>query len=249
MRNDNRMLAEKLGRKFHYYKEVDSTNNVAKKMNVWEHGTVVIAEIQTAGRGTYGRTFHSKAGSGIYMSLILDVKKWQLKKEHLATIYTAVAVCEAIEEVTGTSPDVKWVNDLFVNRRKIGGILTEKEISSNKLVIGIGINLTGKEEDFPEEIKGIAGSLGLKEPVSDQGVAIAMKIYDKIISSEDLIDENVILNKYKARLFILGQTVDVTQGNNNFEAKVVDVDKEGRLIVLREEKELALSAGEVKINV
>lgn len=249
MENNNRVLTEKLGRKLHYYKEVDSTNNVAKGMNVWEHGTVVVAESQRFGRGTYGRAFHSKAGSGIYMSLILDVNQWQFKQEQLATIYTAVAVCEAIESVTGVSPHVKWVNDLFVNRRKIGGILTEKEFASNKLVIGIGINLTGKEEDFPDEIKDIAGSLELKDSVDEQSTALVMKIYDNMIHSEDLIDENVVLDRYKERLFILGQTIKVTQGNHTFDAQVMDVDGEGRLTVLQEGNLLALGAGEVKINV
>lgn len=249
MKNYKHTLFQSFGDKLYYYEKIDSTNNVAKGMEVWEHGTIIVATTQTAGRGTFGRTFYSSTGSGIYMSLVLDLKEWHFKQTQLTTIYTAVLVCDAIEAVTGISPDIKWVNDLFVNRRKIGGILTEMDTTSNKLIIGIGINLTGEKEDFPEEIKHIVDSLGLKSSVDKQAAAIVTKIYDTIIRPKTLVDEKTVLRRYKERLFILDEMIEVNQGGKTFQARVIDVNEAGYLIVSCDGKELSLSVGEVKIKV
>lgn len=242
------ILAENLGKKLNYYKEVDSTNTVAKKKEKWEHGEVIIAKTQTAGRGTYGRTFFSKADCGIYLTVIIDINKWHFKEEKLATIYTAVAVVKAVYEVTKIPLDVKWVNDLFLNSKKIGGILTEKSLYSNKLVIGIGINIAGKKQDFPTELQDIATSLGLEDTFSEQAAKIAIAIYENLLKEGELSNSDQVLKLYKEKLFILGETVDVLRGNDVFEVQVVDVDASGRLIVYQDGKELVLDVGEVRVK-
>jgi len=249
MKEYKKILTEKLGNKLHYYEEVDSSNNVAKEMKDWEHGSVIIAETQTAGRGTYGRTFHSRVRNGIYMTLIIDTNRWSFRNEQLATIYTAVAASEAIVEITNISSEIKWVNDLFVSGKKIGGILTEKDSQSNKLIIGIGINVSGKQEDFPIEIQNTAASLELSPPTDHQAAAIVLAIYMRMFEPKTLPDDQAILQRYKEKLFIMGQTVDISQGNDVFEAKVIDVDEQGRLVVLKKGEKLALGVGEVRVKV
>ena len=249
MNKYQKILEEKLGKRLHYYTEIDSTNTVAKKIAEWEHGMVIIAETQTAGRGTYGRTFHSRARSGVYMSMIINTDAWHFKNEKLATIYTAVAVSEAIAMVTKISPAAKWVNDLFLGSKKIGGILAEKDFQSSKLVIGIGINLSGKEQDFPNELQNIAASLELEPPIDDQAAAIVVAIYEKMLNASELSNVDSVLELYKEKLFIMGEMVDIVQGEDEFEAKVIDVDHEGRLVVLRDGERLILGVGEVRVKI
>ena len=249
MKRYKKILTEKLGERLHYYEEIDSTNTVAKKMEEWEHGMVIIAENQTAGRGTYGRTFHSKAGSGIYMTIVINTDVWHFKNEKLATIYTAVAASAAIVEVTKISPKVKWVNDLFVSSRKIGGILAEKDFQSSKLVIGIGINISQRSQDFPDEIKNIAASLELDFPIDEQAAAIVIAIYEKMLMPGRLSDVNTVLELYKEKLFIMGKMVNIACGDDVFEVKVIDVDTEGRLIVCCDGKKLIFGVGEVRVKV
>lgn len=242
-----KLLQEHLGEKLSFYNKVDSTNDVAKKMEKWEHGTIIVAKEQTAGRGTYGRTFFSKAERGIYMTLIVDLEKWTFKHEHLATHYTAVVASEAIEKVTGVKIALKWVNDLFLDGKKIGGILTEKVFQSNKLIIGIGINLTGAETDFPEEIKTTAKSLGLKPPVDKMAAALVISLYQGILNS-GMLDVQRLLTCYKEKLFILGEAVEIIQGEKTFVALVSDVSLCGGLIVETTSEKLTLQAGEVKLK-
>jgi len=249
MKRYKKILIEKLGERLHYYEEIDSTNTVAKKMEAWEHGMVIIAENQTAGRGTYGRSFHSKAGNGIYMTIVINTDVWHFRNEKLATIYTAVAVSAAIAEVTKISPEVKWVNDLFVGNRKIGGILAEKDLQSNKLIIGIGINLSQRSQEFPVEIRNIAASLELDFPIDEQAAAIVIAIYEKMLMPGKLSDADTVLELYKEKLFIMRKMVNVAYGDDVFEAKVMDVDAEGRLVVCRDGKRLVFGVGEVRVKV
>ena len=244
-----KILTEKLGKRLHYYEEVDSSNTVAKEIEEWEHGMVVVAENQTAGRGTYGRTFYSRTGSGIYMTMIINTDEWHFKNEKLATIYTAVAVCCAIAEVTKIAPEVKWVNDLFYNGRKIGGILTEKDFQSSKLIIGIGINLSWKLQDFPAEIKNIAASLELDPPIDDQAAAIVVAIYEKMLKPGRFSDVDTVLELYKQKLFIIGDVVDIVCGDDISRVKVTGVDTEGRLLACRDGEKLIFNVGEVRVKI
>lgn len=243
-----KMLTENLGINLHYYEEVDSTNNVAKKIEKWHHGQIIVAKSQTAGRGTYGRNFYSKKGCGIYMTIILDTKKWHFKHETLATHLAAVAATEAIAEITQKSPQIKWVNDLFYNRKKIGGILTEKVYQSSKLIIGIGINLSQKQQEFPEAIQNTAASLQLNPPIDNQAAAIIVRLYDLILQPNQLSDREV-LKEYKNKLFMLGQQVYITRQNKELKVEIIDVDEAGRLIVLHANEKMILETGEVRIKV
>ena len=132
---------------FHILETVDSTNDEAKKIAARQkaEGCVILAECQTRGKGRQGRSFYSPRGTGIYMSLILDPSREQ-SRPALITTAAAVAVSEAIEEVTGKRTGIKWVNDVFADGKKVCGILTEGAFDgqSERLkyaVLGIGINV------------------------------------------------------------------------------------------------------------
>lgn len=155
-----------LGRNLHYFDSVESTQKIAYKLayDNAEEGTVVIAEEQTAGRGRMDRKWHSPKYTGIWMSIILR-PKIPIPKAPQLTLITAVGVVQAIEEVTGLLPEIKWPNDILINGKKVTGILTELQAESdriNSIIIGIGINVNTALEDFPEEIQALASSLAIE---------------------------------------------------------------------------------------
>lgn len=155
-----------IGRNLHYLESVDSTQKIAHKLayeNAVE-GTVIIAEEQTAGRGRMDRKWHSPKYSGIWMSIILR-PQLPIPKAPQLTLIVAVSVVQAIEEVTGLLPEIKWPNDILIGGKKVTGILTELLAESdriNSILIGIGINVNTRKEDFPDELEGIASSLAIE---------------------------------------------------------------------------------------
>jgi BirA family transcriptional regulator, biotin operon repressor / biotin---[acetyl-CoA-carboxylase] ligase len=156
-----------LGQTIHFQESVDSTQKIAKTLSYENapEGTVVIAEEQLSGRGRIGRNWHSPKYTGVWMSLIIR-PNIPLPKAPQLTLITAVAVAQAIEETTGLSPQIKWPNDILINGKKVTGILTELQAESDQifaLIIGIGMNVNQKKEDFPEEIQEIATSLAIEE--------------------------------------------------------------------------------------
>ena len=137
-----------------WYGCIDSTNTRARELarQGAAHGTVLIADRQTGGRGRLGRSFHSPAGKGIYMSVILRPCCKPEKIMHL-TCAAAVAMCDVVEDAAGFRPGIKWTNDLVFGQRKIAGVLTElgfdKTGNVDYAVVGIGINCCQQEGDFP----------------------------------------------------------------------------------------------------
>ena len=137
---------------------IDSTNTRARELarQGAPHGTVLIADRQTGGRGRMGRSFHSPGGVGIYMSVILRPHCSPQALMHL-TCAAAVALCDAVESAVGFRPGIKWINDLVVQKRKIAGVLTELGFDSQGMVdfavVGIGINCCQQQSDFPEELR------------------------------------------------------------------------------------------------
>lgn len=151
--------------KFYVYDNVDSTNKLAKEMAIKgaEHGTLVIAKSQDGGRGRRDHSFFSPEG-GIYMSIILSPDKLSSLEPDRITTQTGNAVCSAIDKLCRVRPRIKPINDLFIEDKKICGILTEslQEFDSGDLlwiVVGIGINFDSDISKFPEELRGKVGAL------------------------------------------------------------------------------------------
>ena len=240
----------------HIYDCLESTNITAKEMALSgaKHGTVVIADRQTAGKGRYGKSFHSPPGHGLYMSIILHTSKLSYSTPTLVTALAAVSVCEAIELITDKSPKIKWVNDIFLEDKKICGILTESVIMPDsadipRIVLGVGVNFSTPATAFPEELQHIAGSLFEAEKPTTTRNHLATEIMSRILHSDDHHNEKEMLDKYRQRMFMLGRTVIVTGTEGTYEALAVDIDDIGQLIVKKKNGEiLSLSSGEVSIK-
>ena len=216
-----------------------STNDYAKlcagktKMPI-----LVTADTQTEGRGRRGKSFYSPDKTGLYMSVMID----EPADFNLITPAAALAVCEVIEKRFAVQPQIKWVNDIYLEGKKICGILCERVTAENKnyIVIGIGINLT--TEDFPADIPN-GGSIG--------------KDYDKQILSEMIfhkllhyftLKNKTILRRYKNKCFVIGKNITYIKDNEIKNGKAVDINDECNLIVELNGKRDTLSSGEISIK-
>lgn len=158
-------LDKSAGFALEYTEEIDSTNNRARALAEagCDEWTVVLAESQTAGRGRLGRQFYSPKGGGIYMSVVVR-PDCEVQYANMLTLAAAAAVVEAIEAVCDIKAQIKWVNDIFVNMRKVCGILTEASVGLEEqrlryAVVGIGINVAPPPGGFPEALADIATSI------------------------------------------------------------------------------------------
>ena len=233
--------------------ETDSTNRVAKEL-AWEdesEGTLVVANVQSAGRGRLGRSFYSPAGSGIYASLILRPNLVATQALRI-TSCAAVAVARAIETVTALSPQIKWVNDVYINGRKVCGILTEAAFSGQgeqmqHAILGIGVNV--RKMQFPNELSGIATSLEneTKEFVSRS--RLLAEICNEFSVFYENIEKGTFLEESKRRSFVLGKQIMVHTSDGTYEAKAVDLNEEGHLIVEKNGIQECLYTGEISVRI
>ena len=221
-----------------WFDTIDSTNTRARELarQGAAHGTVLIADHQTGGRGRRGRSFHSPAGAGIYMSVILRPHCLPQMIMHL-TCAAAVAMCDAVENVLGIRPGIKWTNDLVCGKHKIAGVLTELGFDSTGnvdfAVIGIGINCCQQEADFPEEIRGIAGSLASVSNQEIDRAKVAAAMMDALyrMDAQLLTGKTQILNRYRAGCITLGQEISLVRGDEIRHGTALDIDEDGALIV------------------
>lgn len=236
------------------YKTLESTNKTAKEMAVAgaEHGTVIIADSQTKGRGRYSRSYFSPSG-GLYMSIILRPEVLNFENPTSVTAFAAVAVCEAIESISEKTPKIKWVNDVLIDEKKVCGILTEavtdfESGSLDWIVLGIGINVYIKTEDFPDDLQTSATSIFPNEKMFGVRNKLSAEIINRILGYDITPREAEIFRKYKNRLAILGNQVTVIQNKNEYKATVIDIDAAGHLVVKNENGEIiTVSSGEIRV--
>lgn len=245
------------GDKLHYFPCIDSTNTRAKAMAAGgaPHGTVLVADSQTAGRGRLGRSFLSPAGSGIYMSVILRPQCRPDQLMHL-TCAVAVAVCGAVSAATGLQPGIKWINDLVIGKRKVAGILTELSVSPSDAlvsyaVVGIGINCAQQAADFPPELRNTATSLSQAagKPIDRPRLAAAMieALWD--MSQNLLTDRASMMARYRSGCVTLGKAVSVHRFDQVRHGTALDVAEDGALLVqFSDGHQEAVSAGEVSVR-
>ncbi len=216
------------------YKTIGSTNDEAKlkALEGYPHGSVIIAETQTKGKGRMGRSFHSPAGTGIYVSFILRPKT-DASNAVLLTTAAAVAVCRAIKIACDIKAKIKWLNDIYYNDKKICGILSEAVTNCEtgmveSVVVGIGINF---KTEFTGELTQTAGSLysDVKPPITRNRL-IAQVINEMLNISEDFISRQ-FLSEYKEDSFVIGQDIIFLRNNIWHNAKAVDIADNGGLVV------------------
>ncbi|MGN1095647.1 MAG: biotin--[acetyl-CoA-carboxylase] ligase [Eubacteriales bacterium] len=233
------------------FDKTDSTNNEAKRMlsDGFSGKALIVANEQTSGRGRLGRSFFSPASTGIYFTAIIPFSS-SLADASLITAAASVAVIRTIETLTDKHVGIKWVNDIYLDGKKICGILTEAvtDLESGRLsglAVGIGINLS--TEDFPDEISSVAASLGIKN--ADRAL-IAARIAKELFSLSEDLSSCSFLEEYKAHSIILGKEINYFINGEAHPAIAKDIDERGGLIViLPDGTKTALRGGEITIRI
>ena len=244
-----------MGRPVRCLDTVTSTNQAARD---WAnqgapHGALVIANAQTQGRGRKGRAWVSTPGMGLWMSLVLrpDMPAAQVQP---ITLLAAVAASRAVEEMAGFIPLIKWPNDLWVKGRKLCGILTELSADMegvNWVIIGTGVNMQLRAEDFPEELREKATSVfletGIKYPRARlaEGICRWTEYYLSRWQSEGF---GVIASVYRERMALLGQPIHMVDGPRTRDGIVIGVSERGELLLQRGDAVEAVSTGEVTVR-
>lgn len=232
------------------FDSIDSTSSYLRRLlNEGEKGIVLaVANEQTVGRGRSGKSFYSPNSCGIYMSLLIH-PGIGFDEVPSVTAKVCVAVCNAIEKVTGVVTEIKWVNDLYLNGKKVCGILCEavnnyKSAITESIIIGVGININTVE--FPAELKQIAGSLGV---TTDCREMLASEITNALLNIifGELSEEELFF--YRERSCVLGKTINYFVNGQKNTAKAVGIDSSGGLIVKNINGEtITLTSGEISVR-
>ncbi len=231
------------------FKTIDSTNTEAKRALAGglSGDALFVADEQTEGHGRRGRSFYSPKEHGIYFSCILHPEVSLAESTSLTTA-AAVAVCEALKKLTKKEPRIKWVNDIFIDGYKVCGILTEavSDFESGRVqaaIVGIGINLT--TELFPEELKGIAASVG----VSTDRCALVADIYSRLKALCEGLPDKSFMERYREYSLVLESTVFFNRNGTDHTAKAVAIHDDGGLEVICDSGEkMILNSGEISIK-
>jgi BirA family biotin operon repressor/biotin-[acetyl-CoA-carboxylase] ligase len=236
------------------FEELDSTNSYVKKLadEGVPEGAVVVAGRQSKGRGRLGRSFYSPEDTGIYMSILLR-PEIDLQQSVRITSMAAVAVAEAIETVSKVHAGIKWVNDIYLDGKKVCGILVEAGIDAqeqklNSAVLGIGINVG--EMDFPEELSGIATSVSNVCGFEIERENLIAEVIRSLEKWYPTILDGSFLKESKRRSILLGKEIRVHNYDGScYEARAVDLDDMGHLLIEKDGKKEYLDSGEVSVRV
>ena len=235
------------------HSHIDSTNNRGKELALSgaAHGTVIIADSQSAGRGRFGRKFHSPEGSGAYLSIILR-PNFGAEKAVMITSMAAVAVARAMEAAADVEAKIKWVNDVYIGSKKACGILCEAGLDFESgqmqyVVAGIGVNVGFI--DFPEEIREIATSVSNECGVKVSRNRFIAELLNEINALYPQVESGAFIEESKKRSNVIGRDVMVLRGDEKYPARAVDIDENGSLVVVTENGEKqALHSGEISLR-
>ncbi len=252
---DKKVLEQYLNQKLNItiFDELDSTNSYLKKIgSSGEKETqLVIALSQTGGRGRMGRSFYSPNGTGIYFSLLLH-PEFSAKKSLFLTVMAAVSVAEAVMKYNKNDVKIKWVNDIYIDGKKVCGILTEGAINSDKMldyaVVGIGINVIAPENGFPEDIKNIATAIFPGKTEDNIKEKIVADIVNRFFSMYNGIDTDFV-KRYKEYSYLTGKEINIISGDTVRPATVIDITDDCHLLVKNEKGEIEeISSGDVSVR-
>ncbi|MCQ2484998.1 MAG: biotin--[acetyl-CoA-carboxylase] ligase [Clostridia bacterium] len=219
---------------------IGSTNVYAEEIAAQtDKPIIIVSESQTDGRGRNGKTFFSP-DTGLYLSLVTHPKSDFFSLTTI-TCGTAVAVCRAIEKLTDLKPQIKWVNDIYIDNKKVSGILCRALGGNGKiehLITGIGINIYTK--DFPDEIKNTAGSLNVQIDRNQ----LTAEIVNQIMK----LSENDYMDEYRKKSCVIGKEITYFIDGIAYNGKAVDIDENGGLIVINDDKKITLTGGEITVR-
>lgn len=226
-----------IGRKIYYFDSLASTMTPAMELGIEgaPEGALVIAEAQEKGRGRLGRAWVSPKYKGIYLSLILRPRVLPVQTT-IFTLLAAVSICEAVRKISGLSPRIKWPNDILIEGRKLGGILTELNAETDKvnfIILGIGLNVNNDKKSL------IEGAVSLKEQagVCFDRTALLQEILRKIEENYLLFqkeDAPSIVEKWRRHALTLGRRVKVSSRRGEIEGEAFDIDTDGGLLIRRD---------------
>lgn len=236
------------------YPEVTSTNTLLREAaeNGAPEGTVIVAESQTAGRGRQGHTFWSPDGTGLYLSLLLRPERASAEIVPLLTPAAAVAAANAVEAISDRSADIKWVNDIYCDKKKVCGILTEgrQDPQTGKLcyaVVGVGINVLPPDGGFPPDIRHRAGAV-LTHPLANARERLAAEFLNRFWDLYQQLPCVPFYNEYRERCLRLSRSVTVPVGERQLAAQIVDITERFELRVQFEDGAVRdLNAGDVSV--
>lgn len=232
-------------------KSLSSTNDFAKKIKNTNKKFAITSETQNNGRGRFDRFFYSPKYCGIYLSLVIPLN---ISIEHINKItpYVGLCVANVIEKHTDCVVNIKWVNDIILNDKKIGGILSESEFDYKnnlikRVIIGIGINIL--RCSFPIEINKIASSIENELNLKLDRNLIVADIINELNDIKNKIISNNFYLEYKNKLNVINKKVMVYSGSQSFNAKVVDLTRNFELLVDKSGEIINLNSGEISLKI
>ena len=247
-----RLKGNLFGKRFFHFFKVDSTNRVAMELGYAgePEGTLVLAEEQTAGRGRAGRSWHSERGAGLYLTLLLRPKLAPAQAP-LLTMLAGLSAHTAIRALTGLTPELKWPNDLLLNGKKVGGILTEMHAEPSVVrfvIVGIGINVN--QEQFPPELASIATSLRKESGKMPYRVELLVRLLTQFESDYNRFlregPSSVVERFQSVSNFAKGRRVRVETGAESYVGTTAGLSPEGLLLVAKDNGAvLTVIAGDV----
>ncbi|MFH1686743.1 MAG: biotin--[acetyl-CoA-carboxylase] ligase [bacterium] len=248
------LTTQSIGRTVHAFQSVQSTNDLAIKLaeEGQPHGAIVVADRQTAGRGRHDRQWHSPAGLGVYVSIILRPNIPPTMAPPMS-IVAALALAEVFDGYCPDQTQIKWPNDVLIMGRKAAGILTQLSADQDQvdhIIVGVGININHQESDFPQELSSLATSLRCATGKKHSRVRILAEFLHQLESEyirytkEGLAPSQGRLRRFSS---LIGRRINLMSGHNRMEAEVLDIDTEGRLVIKTEDGTKAVTSGEVTI--
>lgn len=252
---NQRLKRNLIGRDIHYYDETESTNDVAFSLGIAgaPEGTVVLADSQRGGKGRFQRSWHSPPASNIYTSIILR-PEIRLSNASQIPILAGVAVAEVLDKYCPGGIRLKWPNDILLDNKKLCGILSQLKIREHKVdfvVLGIGMNINMKYDQFPEDIRGSAVSLSMKTGIQISRKELLIRVYENLEKwYKKLVLDGFepVKKKWMSMSSMTGKHVTISFLGEIVQGTVTGIDDSGSLIIRNEHDELIrVTAGDATI--
>ncbi|MEW6619954.1 MAG: biotin--[acetyl-CoA-carboxylase] ligase [bacterium] len=246
------LVSKIFGRQIHTFDEVGSTQDIAHSLAAFgaPEGTLVIAEIQTEGKGQPSKTWISPKG-GLWFSLVLTPTLMNINQASGLTILVALSIARAIKEMTNLNILIKWPNDLYLNNKKVGGILTESstvEVAVRYIIIGVGINVNVDSQTLPSKATSLKDALGKEIPIIEILAKILEGMEKDYLKFKKVQNLAPFLNEINQLSSIVGRHITVQLPDKSIEGSAVSIDGQGRLLVELENGETEIiTAGEVMV--